>query len=57
MEEPLAAGPTSLGGGAHDEGDPMDMLGYEEMWAKVGTSSDPTGVGTETAANVPSSGA
>ena len=37
MEEPLAVGPTSPGGGAHDEGDLVDMLGYEEVWAMVGT--------------------
>lgn len=55
MEEPLAATPTSPRGGAHDEGDPMNMLGYEEAWNMAGTSTDPTGAGTETARNAPNS--
>jgi hypothetical protein len=40
VEEPTAAGPTSPGGGAHDEGDPADALGDEEVWA---TASVPVG--------------
>ena len=56
MGEPLAAWLTSPGGGAHDEGGPADILG-EKVWAMVGTSDDPTGVGMETAGDAPSSAA
>ena len=37
IEELPATRPTSPGGGAHDEGDPTDMLGGEEMWTTAGS--------------------
>ena len=44
MEEPAVTGPTSPGGGAHDEGD----LGDEGLWSATAMSADPirAGVGT-----------
>lgn len=42
-------------GGAHDKGDPADMLGYEEAWTTAETSANPAEAGTETVGNVPSS--
>lgn len=36
--EPPAAGPTSPGGGAHDEGDPEDTSGGEEALGTAGVS-------------------
>lgn len=54
IEEPPAARPTSPRGGAHNEGDPVDMPG-EEAWATTGTLDGPTGAGTEIAGDTPSS--
>jgi hypothetical protein len=53
-EEPLATGPTSLGGGAHDEGNPRNVLGYEEAWAVVGSSQDPDEAGMKATRDAPS---
>lgn len=55
MEKPPAAGLTSPGGGANDEGDPTDALSGEEAWAAMGSSGDPAGAGTETTRDAPSS--
>lgn len=50
VEEPLAAGPTSPGCEAHDEGDPMNALGDEATWATTDVPVDPTGARAETVA-------
>lgn len=49
VEEPLAAGSTSPGDGAHDEGDLEDALGDEGAWAMAGVLVESTGAGAETA--------
>ena len=53
MGEPSIAGPTSLGGGLHDEGDPS----VEEMWGVAATSSALTEASMEPASDAPSSAA
>lgn len=55
VEEPPAVGPTSPDGGAHDEGDPADMLGGNEAWTMVGSLANLTRVGMEAMGNAPSS--
>lgn len=52
VEEQLAIRLTSCGGGAHDEGDPGDMLGDEEVWAMVGMLVDSFGARAETTKDV-----
>jgi hypothetical protein len=51
MEESPATGPTSPGGGAHDEGD----SGNEGLWSVAATSTDPDGVGAGATGDAPSS--
>jgi len=53
MEEPPITGLTSLGGGAHDEGD----LGDEGFWSTVVTLANPPGVGVGTVGDAPGSAA
>ena len=50
IEEPPIAGPTSPGGGAHDEGDPS----VEEEWTMMTASRDVAHAGVETAEGAPS---
>ena len=57
MEEPPAAGLTSLGGVAYDEGDPASMSGDVEAWAMVGMANDSARGGTKTTGHAPSSAA
>lgn len=45
---PTATGPTSAGGGAHNEGDPMDVLGDEATWGTIDVLVGSTGAGAET---------
>jgi hypothetical protein len=54
MGEPMAAGPMSPRGGAHDEGDLADVPSYEEAWTTMWTSADLAGARTETVENAPS---
>jgi len=49
MEEPLVTGPTSPGGGAHNEGDPDNKV----FWSAAATSTDPTRAGVGTTGGVP----
>ena len=57
MEEPTATRPTSLGGGAHDEGDPTNASGGEETWTVVGSLGGPIGARLEAIGDAPSSSA
>ena len=55
MEEPPTTRLTSLGGGAHDEGDPTNASGGEETWTVAGSSGGPVGAGPKATGNAPSS--